>query len=294
MSSYLLSPVGDTNFIALDTGTVLTGLQQAKQKGSLEGIEIPADSPLSLEGVVMRNHIRAYAISHAHLDHVAGMVMNAPDDSSKPILGLPSTIDNIRDHLFSWKIWSNFGDDGEGFRLKKFQYVRLTPGEKYPVKNTEMVVIPYELSHSGNSLSTAFLVESDGAYMLYFGDVGPDAIEKSDRMQKIWNAVAPLVQDKTLHGIFLEVSFADDRPDNLLFGHLTPKWMIEELRTLAKIVNPDQPETALHGLKVVVTHIKPTLNRDDIPERTIMNQLSELNDLGVEFMLPESGKRLYF
>ena len=56
----------------------------------------------------------------------------------------------------------------------------------------------------------------------------------------------------------------------------------------------NQPETALQGLKIVVTHIKPTLNRDDAPERTIMNELSELNDLGVEFILPESGKRLVF
>ncbi len=294
LSSYLLSPVGDTNFIAFDAGTVLAGLQQAKQKGSLQGIEIPADSPLSLEGFVMHHHIKAYAISHAHIDHVAGMVINAPDDSSKPILGLPSTIDNIRDHLFNWKIWPNFGDEGVGFQLKKYQYVRLTPGEQYSVDQTAMVVIPYELSHSGGYLSTAFLVESDGAYLLYFGDVGPDAVEKSDRMQQVWTAVAPLVREKTLHGIFLEVSFPNDHPDHLLFGHLTPKWMVEELRTLAKLVNPEQPKTALQGLKVVVTHIKPTLNRDDAPEHTIMNELSELNDLGVEFILPESGQRLVF
>jgi len=294
LSSYLLAPAGDTNFIALDAGTLLAGLQKAKQSGSLQGIEIPPDSPLSLEGVVMKKHIKAYVISHAHIDHVAGMVINAPDDSSKPILGLPSTIDTIRDHLFNWKTWPNFGDDGEGFQLKKYKYVRLTPGEKHTVQNTAMVIIPYELSHSGRYLSTAFLVESGGEYMLYFGDSGPDAVEKSDKMQRVWTAVAPLVREKKLHGIFLESSFPSDRPDNLLFGHLTPKWMMEELRTLAKLVNPDQPEIALNGLKVVVTHIKPTLNRDDSPESTIMNELSELNDLGVEFILPESGKRLVF
>ena len=30
------------------------------------------------------------------------------------------------------------------------------------------------------------------------------------------------------------------------------------------------------------------------PEQTIMNELSEANDLGVEFILPESGQRLVF
>lgn len=294
LSSYLLAPAGDTNFIALDAGTLLAGLRRARQQGSLQEIEIPADSPLSLEGVAMRHHIKAYVISHAHIDHVAGMVINAPDDGPKPILGLPSTIDTIRDHLFNWKTWPNFGDDGEGFQLKKYHYVRLTPGEKHPVPNTAMAIVPYPLSHSGGYLSTAFLIESGGASMLYFGDVGPDAVEKSDKMQKVWMAVAPLVREKTLRGIFLESSFPNRRPDKLLFGHLTPKWMMEELRALAKLVHPQQPETALQGLKVVVTHIKPTLNRDDAPERTIMRELSELNDLNVEFILPESGKRIVF
>jgi 3',5'-cyclic-nucleotide phosphodiesterase len=294
LSSYLLAPAGDTNFIALDAGTLLAGLRQAKQKGSFKGIEISSDSPLSLEGIVMQNHIKAYVISHAHMDHVAGMVMNAPDDTPKPILGLPSTIDTIRDHLFNWKTWPNFADDGKGFQLKKYRYVRLTPGKKQQVQNTAMMVVPYELSHSGGYLSTAFLVESGGKYILYFGDVGPDAIEKSNAMRHVWTAVAPLVRKKKLHGIFLESSFSSNRPDNLLFGHLTPKWMMEELRTLAKLANPDQPEVSLSGLKVVVTHIKPTLNRNDSPEITIMNELSELNDLGIEFILPESGKRLVF
>jgi 3',5'-cyclic-nucleotide phosphodiesterase len=132
LSSYLVAPVGDTNFIAFDAGTLLTGLHRARQKGGLESIGIPADSPLIPEGVMIHDHIKAYAISHAHLDHVAGMVMNAPVDTPKPILGLPSTIDNIRDHLFNWKIWPNFGNEGEGFQLKTYQYVRLTPRKKIP------------------------------------------------------------------------------------------------------------------------------------------------------------------
>lgn len=294
LSSYLLAPAGSTNFIALDAGTITSGLQRAVQNKSFDDIAVPEDNQLSVEGYILQNHIKAYAISHAHLDHVAGLVINSPSDSSKPILGLPNTIDNIRDHLFNWKIWPNFGDDGEGYQLKKYNYVRLSPGEKQQVENTAMFVTAYELSHSNGYLSTAFLVESAGEYMLYFGDTGPDAVEKSNNMQKVWEVVAPHVKASKLHGIFLEVSFPSEKSDDKLYGHLTPKWLMQELHTLAKLVNQDNPNTALQGLKVVVTHIKPTFNHSETPEKTIMKELSEINDLGVQFIFPKSGTRIVF
>ena len=53
LSSYLLAPKGDTNFIALDAGTLLAGLRQARILESFQGITVPADSPLTLEGWVL-------------------------------------------------------------------------------------------------------------------------------------------------------------------------------------------------------------------------------------------------
>lgn len=294
LSSYLVSPAGKTNFIAFDAGTLMTGLLEAKKKGSFSNIKIAKSSPLSVEGTVMVEHIKAYAISHAHIDHVAGMIIGAPYDSPKPILGLPNTINSIRDHLFNWKIWPNFGNEGQEPLLNKYQYVRLTPNESYPVNETGMSITPYKLSHSHQYISTAFLIESDGAYMLYFGDVGPDLIETSDLMYKVWAAIAPLVRDKKLHAIFLEASFPNKHSDKLLFGHLTPKWMINELQTLSQLVNPEQPQIALQGLNVIVTHIKPTLNKSNSPEKNIMAELSALNNLNVNFILPETGKRIVF
>lgn len=293
VSSYLLAPTGSTDFIALDAGTLFAGLRQARIQESFEEIDVPPDSDLMLEGLMMQQYIKAYLISHAHIDHVAGMVLNAPDDGKKDILGLPSTIDNIRDHLFNWKIWPNFGDEGEGFLLKKYHYVRLTPGETVPIAETNMMVTAFPLSHS-NYTSSAFLIESDGAYMLYFGDTGPDEVEKSDYMRQVWMHVAPLVRDQQLKGIFLEVSYPDERPDNLLFGHLTPKWMIKELSVLANLVDSEHPENALTGLNVVVTHIKPTFMRDMPVEDKVRKQLEELNTLGVTFIIPEQGERLEF
>lgn len=291
LSSYLLAPAGSVDFIALDAGTLLTGLRQARIAGNLYDIPLSPDSSLRLEGHVLQHHIKAYLISHAHIDHVAGLVINSPDDSAKNIFGLASTIDNIRDHLFNWKIWPNFGDEGEGFHLKKYHYIRLTPTKKYAIENTQMTVIPFELCHSGVT-STAFLIQSNGYYVLYFGDTGPDEAEHCGKLQQVWEYIASLVRDKKLCGIFLESSYPDSRKINQLFGHLTPLWMMKELHRLAELVNPRQPDDALKGLKVIVTHIKPTLQRDMPRQEKIMKQLEELNDLGVNFIFPEQGDRI--
>jgi hypothetical protein len=49
-------------------------------------------------------------------------------------------------------------------------------------------------------------------------------------------AAAPLVRRRLLKAIFLECSFVTSHPDELLFGHLTPKYVIEELQVLANFV----------------------------------------------------------
>ena len=153
------------------------------------------------------------------------------------------------------------------------------------------------MSHSdipgeGTYASTAFLIESGGHYVLFIGDTGPDAVEGSDGMNSVWQRVAPLVREGKLRGIFLEVSFPNDRPDHLLFGHLTPSWMMEELCALAQQVDSDRPETALRGLSVVVTHIKPSFKQGEDPAALIDEQLKQLNDLGVKFILPQQGQRI--
>jgi len=313
LPAYLIAQAGTHDFIALDAGTLLTGLQQAKIAGNLDDIrtksyaalqtanadnsakDVSASSApaLQIESYVMQQHIKAYLISHPHLDHIAGLVINSPDDSAKPILGLSATIDALRDHAFNWKLWPNFGNDGEGFQLKKYDYVRVTPDQEVAIAGTPLAVTPFELCHSGVS-STAYLVRAQDDYALYFGDTGPDAVEKCDKLQHVWQTVAPLARDKKLRGIFLESSYPDPREDKQLFGHLTPAWMMKELHRLAELVDPQQPATALNGLLVMVTHIKPSLQAETPRREVIKKQLEDANDLGVTFILPEQGDRIEF
>jgi len=294
ISSYMIWPTGLTNEAVLfDAGTLLVGIQKAADLGNLWDFKIPTDSDLTLPGFVLQN-IKAYMISHVHLDHIAGLVIDSLVDSKKDILGISSTIGYLQKDVFNWEVWPNFGDAGPGYPLATYHYVIMDPGEEIAISNTSMTVEAYVLSHSAPYESTAFLLGHDGYYVLYFGDTGPDLVEKSDRMQTVWERVAPLVREGKLLGVFLECAYENSQPDSSLFGHLTPSWMMSEFHQLADIVAPDDPEHALNGLNVVVAHIKPIVKQLPAPGVVIPEQFAELNDLGINFIVPYQGMRIGF
>jgi len=294
LTSYLLAPVGETHFIALDAGTLLSGIRVAINRGSFDDIRVPPASSVTLAGWILQEHIKAYVLSHAHLDHISGLILNSPDDAQKPILGLDATIDTLRDHVFNWQVWPNFGNEGREPQLRKYAYRRLLPAQEYAIPGTSMTIRPFPLSHGSGPPSTAFLIQSAGFYALYCGDTGPDAVEQRDNLHTLWTAIAPLVRTGQLRAIFLEVSYAAERPDHLLFGHLTPTWLRQELGRLAQMVQPQRPHTALHGLTLVVTHIKPALTPGLSPQERIAQQLHAHNDLGVRFIIASQGSRIEF
>lgn len=276
LSSYLVAAGGTRDFIALDAGTLYAGIRVAIAKGSL-----PA--PVSQ---VLRQDIKAYFISHPHLDHVAGLIINSPDDSNKTIYGLPSCLSVLQDNYFTWKSWANFGDEGEKPLLRKYHYSSMNPEQETAVAGTTLTVTAFPLSHGNPYESTAFLVRSGDAYLLYLGDTGPDSVEHSDKLHRLWQAAGPLINDNRLKAIFIEVSFPSEQPDKGLFGHLTPHWLMKELQDLEQTTGAGK----LKDFPVVITHIKPSGDQ----EAVIRNELSAGNPLQVKLIFPEQGKRMDF
>lgn len=288
LSAYLVAARGADTFVCLDGGSVYTGLQRAAERGALAGLDLPAGRPPA--AAMLRERVRAYLISHPHLDHLYGLVLAAPDDvAGKTIAGLAPTLGALRDHLFNHVVWANFGDTGRAPQLGRYHMLELPPERPHPLPGTNLSVEAWPLSHAGG-VSTAFLVhEPGGAALLYLGDTGPDAVERSDRLARLWRRVAPLQRAGSLRAIFIEASYPDPRPDDRLYGHLTPKWLTMELRALAAAVDP-RDRAALRGLVVAVTHIKPSLDGDD-PRRTIADQLAP-SELGARLIFPAQGDRL--
>ncbi|RPD46872.1 3',5'-cyclic-nucleotide phosphodiesterase [Hymenobacter sediminis] len=276
LSAYLVAPAGSASYLCLDAGTVYSGVEKAI---SNQVFSAPASE-------VVRNQIKAYLISHAHLDHVAGLLLGAPDDTPKSIYGFQSCLTTIQNDYFNWRAWPNFGSGGNPPALKKYQLRELQPQQETSIENTELQVQAYPLSHGKPYQSAAFLVRSGSSYLLYLGDTGADAVEQSQNLRAVWQAVQPLVKARQLKAIFIEVSYPNTQPTTQLFGHLTPALLMQEMGVLGQLAGSQ----FLRGLPVVITHLKPSPGN----EAAIKKQLTEANKLELKLVFPEQGKWLKF
>ena len=165
----------------------------------------------------------------------------------------------------------------------------MAPGNEIAVERTSLSVTAYPLSHGTPYQSTAFLVKSGDACLLYLGDTGADSVEHSDKLHLLWQVAGPLVRAGKLRAIFIEVSFSSEQPDKSLFGHLTPHWLMEEMKDLEHLAGPG----SLKGLPVVITHIKPGSDHGN-QEATIRQELTANNSLQLRLIFPEQGQKLEF
>ncbi len=74
-----------------------------------------------------------------------------------------------------------------------------------------------------------------------------------------------------------------EQAENALYGHLTPKLLVQEMHALAELTG----KKALKGFKIVVTHLKPPATNII----KIKEQLAIENDLELDLYFPEQGVR---
>ena len=271
LSAYLVAARGSDQFICLDAGTIYKGLELAAAKKLFK-----SNNPSTIQ----QEQINGYFISHAHLDHTAGLIMNSPNDNAKNLFGLASVLDVFKKNYFTWSAWANFGNEGEAPILKKYTYQTLAPTKEIGIENTGLFVTPFVLSHVKPYESTAFLVRNQNSYLLYLGDTGADKVEQSEQLAALWKSVAPLVINKQLKGIFIEVSFDNSIPEKALFGHLTPNLLMEEMGKLNQLSNGQLKKTPLY-----VTHIKPC----DGCEIKIKSEIQKANQIGLNIFYPSQA-----
>ncbi|KAF1994540.1 hypothetical protein P154DRAFT_475798 [Amniculicola lignicola CBS 123094] len=98
--------------------------------GPFAGLPFPNQSARANALHVVREHVSTYLITHPHLDHVSGFVINtaAFHNTSRPkrLAALPFTVNAIKTHIFNNIVWPNLTDEDGGVGLVTFQ--RLAEG----------------------------------------------------------------------------------------------------------------------------------------------------------------------
>ena len=290
LTSYLIRSDNQPQYLALDAGSLLPGIAKGLEKGSFPQVTPELAAPYTPQGFVFRQLIGAYFISHGHLDHVAGLIIGSPEDSKKNIYAQADTILTLRNHYFNWKAWPNFTDSGNGSRLGTYRLQTVRPQQRVTLGVTGLSGVMYPLSHDRYPSSMLLVSDRSGSFA-YFGDTGPDALEQSRNLDGAWRALGPLIEQKKLKGMIIESSNPNEVEDKNLYGHLTPAWLLKELKNLTQYSGG---EGSLKDFPVVISHIKPSLKQGQDVRATIKQQLEQGNDLGVKFILMEQGDRQTF
>lgn len=103
--------------------------------------------------------VDTYLITHPHLDHISGFVVNTAGLAGprrKKLAGLPGTIQALKTHIFNNTIWPNLSDEDHGAGL--FTYMRLNEGgspamgnpDGYLEFNEGLAVKVWSVSHGHN------------------------------------------------------------------------------------------------------------------------------------------------
>jgi len=315
LTAFLLSSISDNNFVCLDAGSLLLGIKKyvdnIKTIKTINSAPVQSSNYFNLknqtlirskslsdlknkETDIIRFNIRSYVLSHAHLDHIAGLVINSQlDCNNKFIFGTHETINNIKDHIFNWKIFPNFGNEGEGIKLNKYIYSYIDYECKYvDIPNTQFKVKSYKLCHDCSN-STAFIFKYNTHHIIYFGDTGSDSAEKTNCLDIIWNKVTKYIIDNTINGMLIEISFSTFGNKNNLFGHMNIDEFINELTCLSnKIINLGKQNNPLDKLNIIITHIKQNEN-DETEKEIIKNHLQKYEQIfGCHFIFPEQGREI--
>jgi len=270
--------------------------------------------------------VRCFLLTHAHLDHINSLVVSAGSlrGSRKRVYGLKQTLQDL-ELIFSDRIWPNLASWKEEDDEVKLLYSSLIPDGRYKLVFPDIAVQTIPLNHGRNTLgqyrSTAFFIRHEPSLheFLFFGDVEPDSITDEPQTINVWRAAAPKIPE-TLSTIFIECSWPSGRKDDLLFGHLTPEHLGNELIALAtevvrfRITNQqnetrrrparkkqkrnsltsDELKDALAGVRVFIIHCKDDMNgnsnrpmRDIIVEQ--VRRIVDERGLGAKVLAAEQG-----
>lgn len=179
--------------------------------------------------------IRHVFLTHAHLDHIAGLPMlvdaNFDEDFEIPVTvyARAETLEAIRAHLFNDVIWPDFTKIPTEERAM-LEYQVCNPGDTVTIDHRAFHAV--DVSHSVPSLG--YTVQNSGGVFAVSGDTRTN--------ETLWPALNACEDLKVL---VIEVSFPDELEELATrSGHYTPRTMCQDLERL-----DHDPDIWLTGMK---------------------------------------------
>lgn len=192
-----------------------------------------------------RANIRDIVISHAHLDHVAGLPLFIDDlfaTLTEPIKihASESVIKVLEEHIFNWSVYPRFSELKNDFG-EVMQYLRFEPGKCFNVRHYS--VVPIEVNHKVPSCG--FIISDGKSTIATTGDTAPTDV--------FWQRVNAL---SSLNAVLVECAFPNDLAELAAISHhLTPEGLSGELRKLER-----------NDCNMYVANIKPAYRERTVPQ----------------------------
>ena len=216
-----------------------------------ESVAIDAGSLAMAANDELRARLRNVVLTHAHLDHIAGLPLFVDDlyaslDEPITVYGLREVIEVLERDVFNWSVFPRFSELSIGSR-SAIEYRPVTPGQVFKVLDLTFTSIVAD-----HKVPSAGYIVSDGVSTVAItGDTATlDGLRQS----------LPTVNN--LRAILVECAFPNELSEIARSSHhMTPAVLHEQLKKLA----PSCP--------VYVCNIKPSY-RDEV--------VSQLHDLKLE------------
>ena len=183
-------------------------------------------------------------ITHAHLDHFAGLPIMldnifADMPQTLKVFATAETIHSLHAHIFNNTIWPDFSSFKNKYGVQ-LEFEVILPYKPLQINN--LTITPIPVTHTIPTIGL-ILEDSDTAIV-----ISGDTSDTTD----LWQAAS---QHKKLRAAFIECSYPNRLEDLAnLYGHLSPKKLLEQKKKIGQ------------EIPVYAYHIKPAYMQEVVAE----------------------------
>ncbi len=192
-----------------------------------------------------RENIRDIVLTHAHLDHIAGLPLFVDDlfaTTKRPItIHATREVEEVLENdVFNWRVYPRFSELKNEFGAV-LRYARIDPEEEFEVRHLRFK--PVEVNHKVPT--TGFIISDANTRIGLTSDTS-----KAENFWRVLNA------ERELNALFIECAFPDSLQELASAAfHMTPNILRRELEKSKQAIG-----------RILVINLKPTYREQIIKE----------------------------